>query len=59
MVSPRVVQHNSPRVPNKTVHLVKSFKTDALVKPNNFEVFCMKLTDFKYEYYMFIIEIFL
>ena len=59
MVSPRVVQHNSPCVPNKTGHLVKSFKTDALVKPNNFEVFSRKLTDFKYEYYICIIEIFL
>ena len=58
-VSPRVVQHNSPCVPNKTVRLVKSFKTDALVKPNNFEVFPRKLTDFKYEYYICIIDIFL
>ena len=59
MVSPRVVQHNSPCVPNKTGHLVKSFKTNALVKSNNFEVFSRKLTDFKYEYYICIIEIFL
>ena len=58
-VSPRVVQHNSPCVHNKTAHLVKSFKTDALVKPNNFEVFPRKLTDFKYEYYICIIDIFL